>query len=154
MRSVVVHASQGNAHKYGGEIIRRAVKFNEKRNLGCVPEYLFAELSQQMFAAEPHTLCLACVDSDESVRGHAIIHVQEMYGYRTAMVYHLEIDDEARDETRMAMLNQGWDQIEEWARRNKCQAVRTWAMNETLANIFTRHGLEPKKYVFMEKNLT
>lgn len=153
MRSVVVHISQGNVNKYGGDVVKRAVAFNLKRGLKCAPELVFAELSAQMCAADPHTLCLACVDDDEVVRGHSVSHVNDLYGYRTAMVYHLEIDEEARDETRMAMLMQGWDQIEEWARRTGCKAIRTWAMNAKLAEIFARHGFKPQEHVLMEKEL-
>jgi len=153
VRSVVVHISQGNVNRYGGDVVKRAVAFNQKRGLKCVPEMVFAELSNQMCMAEPHTLCLACVDEDDVVRGHAISHINELYGHRTAMVYHLEIDKEARDETRMAMLLQGWDQIEEWARRTGCQAIRTWAMNEKLAEIFSRHGFDAQPHVLMEKEL-
>lgn len=153
MRSVVVHVSQGNVSKYGGDVVKRAVAFNQKRGMNCIPELVFAELSSQMCTTDPHTLCLACVEPDGSVRGHAITHINELYGYRTAMVYHLEIDEDARDETRMAMLMQGWDQIEEWARRMGCKAVRTWAMNEKLAEIFARHGFVDQGHVLMEKEL-
>lgn len=153
MRSVVVHVSQGNVSKYGGDVVKRAVAFNRKAGLDCAPELVFAELSAQMCISEPHTLCLACVDEGEVVKGHAITHINELYGHRTAMVYHLEIDEGARDETRMAMLMQGWDQIEEWARRMGCKAIRTWAMNETLAELFSRHGFVAQEHVLMEKEL-
>lgn len=153
MRSIIVHISQGNVHKYGGDVMKRVVAFNQKRGLKCVPELLFAELSNQMCAADPFTLCLACVDENDEVKGHAITHIHDLYGYRTAMVYHLEIDESARDETRMEMLMQGWDQIEEWARKMGCKAVRTWAMNAKLAEIFTRHGFKDQEHVLMEKEL-
>jgi len=153
VRSVVVHVTQGNVNKYGGDVIKRVVAFNEKRELRCVPEAVFAELAAQMCAMEPHTLCLACVDENGLVRGHAITHIHDLYGYRTAMVYHLEIDEDARDETRMAMLAQGWDQIEEWAQKTECGAIRTWAMNEKLAEIFTHYGFEAQEHVLMEKEL-
>jgi len=153
MRSVVVHVSQGNVSKYAGDVVKRAVAFNRKRSIECVPEVVFAELSVQMCVPEPHTLCLACVEDDDTVRGHAVTHINDLYGYRTAMVYHLEIDKDARDETRMAMLMQGWDQIEEWARRMGCKAIRTWAMNEKLAELFSRHGFVAQDHVLMEKEL-
>jgi hypothetical protein len=153
VKSVVVHISKGNVNRYGGDIVKRAVAFNDKRGLKCVPEAVFAELSAQMCMEAPHTLCLACVDDEEKVRGHAISHINELYGYRTAMVYHLEIDEDARDDTRMAMLMQGWEQIEEWARVNGCKAIRTWAMNEKLAEIFSRYGFEAQSHVLMEKEL-
>jgi len=153
MRSVVVHVTNGNANRYGGEIVKRAVDFNKRHGMKCVPEMVFAELTSQMYAVDPHTLCLACVDDDDSVRGHSVSHIFDLYGYRTAMVYHLEIDKDARDETRMAMLMQGWDQIEEWARKAGCGAIRTWAMNKALAEIFSRHGFEAQSHVLMEKEL-
>ena len=153
MKSVVVHASQGNVSRYGGDVVKRVVAFNEKRGLNCIPEVVFADLATQMCSADPHTLCLACIDDDDKVRGHAVSHIQELYGYRTVMVYHLEIDDDARDETRAAMLAQGWNQIEEWARLNECRAIRTWAMNERLAEIFSRYGFEAQPHVLMEKEL-
>jgi len=153
VKSVIVHISQGNVSLYGGDVVKRAVAFNERRGLPCTPELVFAELASQMCASDPHTLCLACVDEAGNVRGHAISHIQELYGHRTAMVYHLEIDKDARDETRMAMLMQGWDQIEEWARMSNCKAIRTWAMNKKLAEIFSRHGFEAQPHVLMEKEL-
>lgn len=153
MKAVIVHASQGNAHKYGGDVIKRVVAFNEKRGLGAQPEFVFAELSAQMYVTDPHTLCLACVDDDDKVKGHAIVHMLDMYGYRTAMIYHLEIDDDARDETRKAMFTQGWNLMEEWARRIGCKAMRAWAMNKKLSEVFQQYGLERKDFVFVEKML-
>lgn len=153
MRSVIVHVSNGNVSKYGGDVVARAVAFNENRGLKCEPEMVFAELSVQMCIADPHTLCLACVDDDDRVRGHAITHIHDLYGYRTAMVYHLEIDEDARDETRLGMLTQGWDQIEKWARGVGCGAIRTWAMNPKLAEIFTQYGFKPEPHVLMEREL-
>lgn len=153
MKAVVVHVSQQNANKYGGDVIRRVVAFNSKNGLKAEPENIFAELSTQMYMTDPNTLCLACVDDDDCVRGHAVIHAQDMYGYRTAMIYHLAIDDDARDETRVEMLDQGWVLIEDWARLIGCKAIRAWAMNKQLSKIFSKYGLKPKEYVFMEKIL-
>jgi len=49
---------------------------------------------------------------------------------------------------------EGWEHIENWARAMQAGAVRTWAMNDKLAKVFTRYGLEAEPHVLMEKTLS
>lgn len=150
MRYVVVHVANGNAHLYGAEVISRVIKFNERYDLKANPAAVFAELSQQMSVPQPYTLVLAGLSESDKVVGHLIAHIQELYGYRTAMIYQLEIDRGEETVDRDEMWKQGWDQILAWAEQAGCQAIRCWAMNGKLVEVFRRFGFADKDFHFCE----
>jgi len=153
MRQEVVHVSRNNAHLWGAAVIARVVAFNERYHLKANPNFVFAELAFQMAADAPHTLVQVCLTDSDEIAGHAITTVQELYGYRTAMIYQLEIDDWARNASREDMLKSGFDQIETWAESCGCRAIRAWAQNKKLAEVFARFGLKEKEFTFIEKEL-
>lgn len=153
MRQEVIHIANGNVVKYGGDIIKRVIAFNVQTGLKADPDHIFFELASQMMATQPHTLVQACLTDDDELVGHCITNIQELYGYRTAMIYQLHIDDDARDANRQEMFDDGWNQIVSWAEAAGCQAVRAWAMNGKLAEVFKKYGLKPKEFLFVETEL-
>jgi len=153
LRQIVVHVSNGNAHLYGGQVISRVIAFNERFGLKANPANVFAELSFQMAVDNPHTLVQACLTEADEVVGHAVTMVQDLYGYRTAMIYQLAIDDSARNSTREAMLQDGFNQISSFAEAAGCKAIRAWAQNKKLTEVFNRFGLKNKEFAFIEKEL-
>ena len=150
MRSEVVHAANGNVHLYGGAVIERVNSFNVRHGLKANPTNVFAELSYQMVTQQPHTLVQVCLTEADEVVGHGVTLIQELYGYRTAMIYQLEMDDHARNETREQVFKSGLDQILAWAENGGCQAIRCWAMNKKLAEVFKRFGFVDKDFRFCE----
>lgn len=152
MKPEIVHAALGNAHLYAGEVIRRVVAFNLKHELPALPEHVFGELASQMLQDPPHTLVQVMLNSEDMPIGHGVTHIQELYGYRTAMIYQLEIDPEWK-EGREDALKAGLDQIMTFAENERCKAVRAWAMNKKLVQIFGRFDFKPKEYVFIEREL-
>jgi hypothetical protein len=65
------------------------------------------------------------------------------------MVTQLQIDAKRRED-REETMRQGWEKLDEWARAIGATKIRCWAMNEKVASLFERFGLEPKDYVLME----
>lgn len=153
MRQEVVHISNKNVIQYGGAIIQRVVAFNIQTGLKASPEHVFFELTGQMVAKQPHTLIQAILTDAGKLVGHCITHINELYGYRTAMIYQLHVDEDAREDTRQDMFDAGWDQIVTWAEAAGCEAVRAWAMNGKLAEVFKKYGLKPKEYTFVETEI-
>lgn len=149
MRLEIVHVGCGNVHVYGGIVVNRVIAFNEKYGLKADPTHVMVELTNSMVATEPTALVLVGVSDGGAVVGHAIVLLQELFGIRTAMIYQLEFDDDAID-GREDVMQQGWNQIESWADNHHCTAIRAWAMNEKLAEVFRRFGLENKNYQFVE----
>jgi len=154
VRQEVVHISNGNVVKYGGAIIQRVISFNIQTGLKANPNSVFFELASQMAAERPHTLIQAILNGNENLVGHCITHVNELYGYRTAMIYQLHVDEDARDDTRQDMFDDGWNQIVAWAENAGCKAIRAWAMNGKLAEVFGKYGLQPKPFTFVEVEIT
>lgn len=150
MRQEVVHVSNGNVVKYGGDIIQRVISFNTQTGLKANPNAVFFELASQMAVERPHTLIQAILDENDKLVGHCITHINELYGYRTAMIYQLHVDDDAREATRQDMFDDGWNQIVAWAENAGCQAIRAWAMNGKLAKVFEKYGLVQKPFTFVE----
>lgn len=153
MRQEVVHVSNGNVVTYGGDIIKRVIAFCVQTGLKAEPMHVWAELSSQMSVSQPHTLVQAIVTDEGKLVGHCITHINELYGYRTAMIYQLHVDEDARDDTRQDMFDDGWNQIVTWAEAAGCKAVRAWAMNGKLAEVFKKYGLKPKPYTFVETEI-
>lgn len=153
MKQEVVHFSNGNVVTYGGDIIKRVNAFNVQMGLKADQNHVFNELANQMVANQPHTLVQAITTDDGELVGHCITHINELYGYRTAMIYQLHVDEDARDADRQEMFDDGWNQIVTWAEAAGCQAVRAWAMNGKLAAVFRKYGLKPKEYTFVETDI-
>lgn len=152
MRPEIVHVGAGNAHLYGGRVIERVVSFNRRYNLPSNPEFVFAELAQQMTVENPHTLVQVMLDKNDIIMGHGITSVQELYGFRSAMVYQLEVDREVR-EGREEAFAEGLKQILTFAKNAGCKAMRAWAMNEALAKVFEKYGMKRKEFVLIEREL-
>jgi hypothetical protein len=150
VRQEVVHAGSENVHLYGGEVISRVLAFNARNDIQASPTSVYWELSSQMVAPNPHTLIQACLTEENEVVGHAVTMIQELFGYRTAMIYQLEIDDSPRDEDREQMLIAGFTRIRSFAEESGCQAIRAWAINSKLADVFSRFGFENKDFQFIE----
>jgi hypothetical protein len=153
VRQEVVHVSNGNVVTYGGDIIKRVVAFNVQAGLKGDPLHVFHELATQMVVNQPHTLIQAIVTDEGKLVGHCITHINELYGHRTAMIYQLHVDEDARDDTRQDMFDAGWNQIVSWAEAAGCKAIRAWAMNGKLAEVFKKYGLKPKPYTFVETEI-
>jgi hypothetical protein len=148
MRTEIVHASNGNCHKYGSAVLHRAVRFAVQNELDSDPEILWHSMAQQMYANPPSMLMLAAIDGNK-VRGHLLARLQEYDGSRSVFISHLQIDKNAR-ENREGVIASGLEMIVNWAKSNGATSIRCWAMNEKVAGIFSALGFEPKDYVLME----
>jgi hypothetical protein len=151
VRHEIVHSSAGNCHQWGCDIIKRVVDFNTRTGLGADPTHVFAILSQQMVVDVPQILVQAIIDEERLV-GHCVTICQDLFGERTAMIYQLEIDDDARN-GREEMLRSGWDQISAWAEHAGCTSIRAWAQNKRLAEVFKRFGMDNKDFQFVEAKI-
>ena len=153
MKHEIVHVAYDNVHVYGGTVIDRVIAFNERYGLPADPSFVMVELTNQMVSQDPWVLVQVFTNDAGVVVAHGITMLQDLFGYRTAMIYQLELDDGARDEDREERLREGFNQIEQWADHHQCKAIRAWALNPKLAEIFRRFGLKNKDYQFIEAEI-
>jgi hypothetical protein len=151
MKLEVVNYAARNCHKYGSQILYRAVKFAEKYDSDCVPEILWHTITLEMAKQNPEMLVLAAVE-DDKVAGHLLCRVINNDGTLICLVTQLEIDEEKRDGREDTMIG-GMETIGQFAAAWKCERIRCWARNDKTAKLFERFGFKPKDYVLMDRPL-
>jgi len=153
MKLEVVHQRNRNCHKYGSQVLARAVRFVRANGISGDPDVIWGTLAVQMIMDNPTQLILAAVEDSGKVRGHFIARLLDFDGELQVMITQLEIDRDAREDREVVMQN-GMAMTIEWAKSLGATTVRCWAMTPTLAKLFERFGLEPKDYVLMERDIT
>jgi hypothetical protein len=152
LRAEVVHISRQNVALYGGSVLDRAVRFAIENDLDADPDVLWANIAAAMIAPEPSHLVIAAIDDDDLVRGFIISGLILFHGTYGIFIESLEIDRDARDGREEAMRN-GWSLICEWGRSRDAKFIRAWSMNEKLAKVFSRFGMEAKPYMLVQAEL-
>ena len=151
MKVEIVSYGMGNCHKYGSQILYRAVRFAEKYDNDCVPEVLWHTITHNFGKKNPEMLILAAIENDKVV-GHLLCRIINNDGTLIALITQLEIDKDDRGGREDTMLG-GMDLVAEFATYWGAERVRCWARNEKVAKLFVRFGFEPKDYVLMDRGL-
>lgn len=151
MRLEIVSYAAGSCHKYGPQILYRAVKFAKQYDTDCVPEILFHTITLEMAKQNPEMLVLAAVENDKVV-GHLLCRVINNDGTMICLITQLDIDKEHRDGREDTMI-EGMETIGQFAAAWNCQRIRCWAREEKVAKLFERFGFKPKDYVLMDRPL-
>jgi hypothetical protein len=151
MNVKIVNYGTGNCHKYGSQILYRAVKFAEKYDNDCVPEVLWHTITHNLGKQNPEMLVLAAIE-DNKVVGHLLCRIVNNDGTLIALITQLEIDREDREGREQTMLD-GMGLVHDFAVLWGAERVRCWARNEKVAKLFERFGFEPKDYVLMDRGL-
>lgn len=151
MKLEIISYAAGNCHKYGSQILYRAVRFAKKYDTDCVPEVLWHTITQSFVQKNPEMLVLAAVEKSKVV-GHMLCRVINNDGTMIALITQLEIDDKKR-EGREQTMQDGIGIVHNFAKAWSCQRVRCWARDEKNAKLFERFGFKPKDYVLMDIGL-
>lgn len=151
MKVEIVNYGAGNCHKYGSQILYRAVKFAEKYDNDCVPEVLWHTITHNFGKQNPEMLVLAAIEDDKVV-GHLLCRIVNNDGTLIALITQLEIDQKDREGREQTMLD-GMGLVRDFATLWGAERVRCWARNEKVAKLFVRFGFEPKDYVLMDRAL-
>ena len=151
MKVEIVNYAAGNCHKYGSQILYRAVKFAEKYDSDCVPEVLWNTITYSLRQENPEMLVLAAIE-DGKVAGHLLCRIVNNDGTLIALITQLEIDQKKREDREQTMLD-GMGLVHNFAKLWGAKRVRCWARNEKVAILFERFGFKPKDYVLMDIGL-
>ena len=151
MKLTVVSYGAGNCHKYGSQVLYRAVRFAEKYDADCLPEVLWHTITLEMAKQNPEMLALAAIENNKVV-GHLLCRVINNDGTLICLITQLEMDKKKRDGREDTMID-GMEVIGQFAAAWKCQRIRCWARDEKVAKLFERFGFKPKDYVLMDRAL-
>jgi len=151
MELAIVNLANNNCHRYGSQVLARAVNFARANDISGDSEILWHTLAHQMMLDSPDTLILAAVEGNV-VHGHFIARLLNFDGELKVMITQLAIDKPERD-GREETMRAGMEKTIEWAKLVGATGVRCWAMTPLLAKLFKRFGLEAKDYVLMELDL-
>jgi len=148
MELAVVNYANHNCHKYGSQVLYRAVKFAQENDLDSDPEVLWHVITNAMVDQGSDMLVLAAVEKNK-VHGHLLVRIVNNDGMLIALITQLAIDIKERD-GREETIQDGMAVIHNFAMSKNAKRVRCWAMNEKLVTMFTRFGFKPKDYVLMD----
>jgi hypothetical protein len=151
MRLEIVNFCKNNCHKYGSQILYRAIRFAKKYDATCDPETLWHTITIEMAKQSAEMLVLAAVENGKVV-GHLLCRIINNDGTLICLITQLEIDEKKRDNREEVMI-EGMEIIEQFAEAWKCKRIRCWARDEKVAKLFERFGFEPKDYVLMDIGL-
>jgi len=151
MKLEIVSYGAGNCHKYGSQILFRAVKFAKTYDSDVDPEVLWHTITQSFVKQNPDMLILAAVER-EKVVGHLLCRIVNNDGMLIALITQLDIDQKKRD-GREETMQEGMAIIHNFAVAWGAQRVRCWAREEKVAKLFERFGFKPKDYVLMDRGL-
>lgn len=152
MRAEIVHISQGNVSKYGGQVLDRVVAFATRTGSDAQPETLWANIAIAMVSPNPAYLVMAAVDDEDAVCGFMVSSLILFHGTYGVFIESAEIDNDARD-GREEMMRAAFTILSDWGRSRGASFIRAWAMNEKLAKVFERFGLGTKPYILIQAGL-
>lgn len=139
MKIELMHVSRPETHKLMRPMLGRVMAFTQMYESDADLNTLFATLTAAYFHENP-TLCMwVGLDEDGEVVGHLFATIDSYFGGKFVTIHQCWKDESVKDFT-LQNKKDLTEVVKEFGRRHGCTDVRTYAINETVAQILETYG--------------
>ena len=150
MRIEFVHCTVPNSHKYLRATLARIVAFCKSLDSDADPERMYTDCAANYFFEDPGLVMLAGIDDNNKVVAHLVASMDNYFDGKFVTILQCWKDSNVKD-FDMAGKHGLVERLKTWARANGAKDVRTWARNETIAQILEGYdcGFERSEKVLL-----
>lgn len=134
MRIEFVHKTHPYTVQYLRQTLNRIVSFCETMDSDADKEMMYAECSMNYFMDDPGLVMFAGVDDNDQVVAHLLASMNEYYGGKFVTILQCWKNSDVKT-FDMQGKHGLVEKLKAWGRANGAKDVRTFARNETVAQI-------------------
>lgn len=153
MKILLVHKSVVESHKYMRAAVERCVAFNDAYEGKAENETLALELTGAFYADAPQNLLYVGIDENDKICASGFATLAHYFGARVVDCDQLWRDSKAA-KFEPGQIEKVLESIAKWGQLHGAKVMRTYAINEKVAEIAEGYGWKRSPQILLEMDIS